>query len=127
MTWNLCSKKSSSLFTRKFSDNHLLHFFIVLLVIILISVGLFCYLNLTLRETRNTNRLISAKLIVNALDNYQEKMDEYPEDLLKIEEFLSPLPVDPITNKLFKYQKKDNGYTLIIPQENKSDINFQKN
>lgn len=109
-----------------FKNNHFLHFLITLTVLILLASGLFLYQCKIDLETRNVDRISSAKLIILALDNYHKNFGNYPEKLESIKDFLDPIPVDPKTKQIFIYTKTEKGFELIIPQEAHSSYVFKR-
>lgn len=110
----------------KFQENHLLHFILICILIVFLTSGIFYKQSLLDQESRNTNRIASARLIVLAIENYQKNFKEYPSTLADIKDFLSPVPSDPQTGKLFPYEKTKTGYIFTIPQEGAETIKFQK-
>lgn len=109
-----------------FRNNHFVHFIITLAVLACFGSGLFLYQHKIDRETQDVDRISSAKLIVLALDNYHQNFNKYPEKLEEIKDFLSPIPVDPVTKQIFPYTKTEKGFELTIPQETHKGYLFQK-
>lgn len=110
----------------QFKQNHFLHFIIILAVVIFLALGVGAKQVQLDNITKDTNRLASARLIVNAIDGYKSHFQKYPDKLEDLKDFLSPIPQDPDTNKPFSYTKTAEGYTLIIPQTLTKEITFTK-
>ena len=106
----------------QFSHNHILHFIITVGVIVIFSVIIFWQQHSNALLNRDANRIISGKLIVQALEHYQKNFGEFPETLSAIEAFISPIPKDPKTGEFFFYEKTEEGFSLILPQESGSEI-----
>lgn len=127
-----------------FAKNHMLHFFIVLIVLMMSTLGIWKYLNTIEMATYDASRLSSARLIVNSLEGYQKQKGVYPNTLLDLQDFIFPIPRDPQTQKLFEYERvfpisqnpqtqkffgsdrQGSGYVLRIPQHEKEDIILKK-
>ena len=106
----------------KFSENHRLHFIIILILVLGLASGIFVEQGRIDTETRNTNRLASVRLIANALEIYKKSYNKYPEKLDELHDFLQPIPTDIGTGKSFEYHLKDKQYLITIPQEGKKDL-----
>ena len=62
---------------KSMKNNHFLHLIFTLVIIFLLASFFYGQVQQLSLETRNANRLVSAKLIVNAEENYQKRNKKY--------------------------------------------------